>query len=109
MGSSSYGMDDKLYNRHKSFWGVDEIQEFFSGKSFHRADEGQELSYHLAQFFVHSLSDDYETFVNFVKKASYTDGGKSAAYEIYEDGLGELINQLFGEGDWSSNPEHWIE
>lgn len=100
-------MDGEMYHRHLSFWGKDEIQEFWSGDIFHRSDEGQELSYHLAQFAVQSLSQDRKTFTQFANKANYSDGGESAAIEVYEGSLGGLIAQYFGEGDWSPNPEDW--
>lgn len=106
-GSSPLKMDNELFERHKSFWGEKEIQEFWSGDAFHRPDEGQELSYNLAQFAVNSLSQDYESFMQFSNKASFKDGGETAAIEVYGGSLGNLINQFFGDGDWSPNPEKW--
>ena len=106
-GSSPLRMDNETYARHRSFWGEKEIQEFWSGDSFHRPDEGQELSYHLAQFAVNSLSHDYEAFIKFVNKAHYSDGGEAAANEVYEGSLGNLIIQFFGEGEWTPNPAIW--
>jgi hypothetical protein len=100
-------MDDELFARHKAFWGTKEIQEFWSGEAFHRPDEGQELSYHLAQFAVKSLSHDYAVFSRFVNKANYDDGGESAAIEIFGGGLEGLITQFFGEGDWVPKPQEW--
>ncbi len=106
-GSSPLRMDNELYGRHQAFWGEKEMQEFWSGDAFHRPDEGQELSYHLAQFAVHSLSQDYEAFVKFTNKAHFDDGGEAAANDVYEGSLGNLIVQFFGEGDWSPNPDIW--
>jgi hypothetical protein len=100
-------MDNEQYSRHQSFWGSDEIQEFWSGDAFHRPDEGQELSYHLAQFAVNSLSQDYESFIEFVNLAKYEDGGESAALEIYGSSLGYIIEQYFGGGNWIPNPDAW--
>lgn len=108
-GLTPLRMDNELYSRHKSFWGGKEIQEFWSGDSFHRTDEGQELSYHLAQFAVNSLSQDYDSFVKFTNKAHFSDGGETAANEIYEGSLGNLITQFFGQGEWVPKPEAWSE
>ncbi len=102
-------MDNETYSRHQSFWGENEIQEFWSGEVFHRADEGQELSYHLAQFAVNSLSQDYDVFIEFANKAHFKDGGEAAACEVYEGSLGNLISQFFGEGEWSPHPGLWEE
>ncbi len=106
-GSAPLRMDNELFERHKAFWGTKEIQEFWSGEAFHRPDEGQELSYHLAQFAVKSLSHDYEDFSRFVNKANYEDGGESAANDVFGGGLGGLISQFFGDGDWAPNPQEW--
>ncbi|MEW8232770.1 MAG: hypothetical protein AB2745_20785 [Candidatus Thiodiazotropha endolucinida] len=108
-GSAPLRMDNKMYSRHQSFWGEKEIQEFWSGKVFYRPDEGQELSYQLAQFAVNSLSQDYNVFIEFANKAHLKDGGEAAAIEVYEGSLGNLIYQFFGEGEWSPYPILWEE
>jgi len=100
-------MDKKLFDHHERFWGESEIQEFWSGKSFSRPDEGSGLSYNLAQFAVHSLSRDYEVFVEFVNNADFSDAGEAAANEVYEGSLGNLIAQYFGEGEWTPDPTVW--
>ena len=106
-GSTPLRMNDEMYARHKAFWGEKEIQEFWSGHSFYRTDEGQELSYHLAQFAVNSLSQEYEIFIKFVNNANYSDGGETAATETYGGSLGNLIYQYFGNGEWTPSPEKW--
>jgi len=108
-GSAPLRMDNETYARHRSFWGEGEIQEFWSGESFHRPDEGQELSYHLAQFAINSLSQDYDAFTRFANKAHFSDGGEAAAKEVYQGSLGNLIAQYFGEGDWAPRPEAWSD
>jgi len=106
-GSFPFRMDDETYMRHKSYWIEEEIQKFWSGDIFHEAGEGNELGYYLAQFAVHSLSKDYEAFKEFVNNAEFRDGGEEAANKVYGVSLGELIQQYFGEGDWSPAPEKW--
>ena len=105
---TSYGhSENEVYNEHHSFWNEKEIQEFWSGDSFSRSDEAQKLSYHLAHLAVKSLSTDYNTFIKFVNSAHYSDGGERAAQEYYGGTLGNLIAQLFGESNWSPEPEKW--
>lgn len=106
-GSSPLHMDSETYAKHQAFWSEDRMQEFWSGASFHRPDEGQELSYQLAHFAVNALSKDYEAFVDFSTKAQFADGGESAAREVYEGSLGNLIAQFLGEGNWAPNPNSW--
>ena len=108
-GSAQLKMDNETYARHQAFWDKKEIQDFWSGESFHRADEAQELSYHLAQFAVNSLSQDYEAFVRFANTAHFSDGGKAAANEVYGGSLGSLIGQYFGDGEWTPQPDAWTE
>lgn len=104
-GSSPLRMDNETYSRHMAFWGKSEIQEFWSGVSFGRPDEGQELSYHLAHFVVNSLSQDFEAFTEFSNRAHFKDGGEQAANEVFGCSLGSLIEQFFGEGQWDPNPQ----
>ena len=102
-------MDNKLLARHQLFWGEKEMQEFWSGKSFQRTDEGQELSYNLAQWIVNSLSQDYDLFIQFVNKAFSSDGGEAAAKECYGGSLGNFMNKFLGEGIWEPKPERGEE
>jgi len=96
-----------MFSKLKLFWGAEEIQKFWSGDIFHDAGEGNELAYFLAQYAVRSLSGDYNTFIEFVNMANYEDGGELAAIKVYGGSLGGLIEQYFGEGNWSPDPEVW--
>lgn len=106
-GYSGLRIDNEMIQAHQGFWGEEEIQEFWNGDSFSRTDEGQRLSYELAQLITNTLAQDYDVFVNFVNKAHFSDGGKQAASEIYEGDLGGLLVNLLGEADWSPKPELW--
>jgi len=100
-------LDKEAYERHVRFWGVKEIQEFWRGSSFTRPDEGQQLSYQLAQILVTNLSENYEAFVEFANKADWSDAGESAANQVYDISLGNLIENFLGEGSWYPNPKVW--
>ena len=108
-GFKSFRMDNEMARRHQAFWGEEEIQEFWKGDAFSRIDEGQELSYHLAQFSVQLLSQDYNHFVKFVNSAHHSDAGESAANEIYGGSLGGLLTNILGDYDWSPKPQLWKE
>lgn len=94
-------MDSDRLAEHHAFWNEDTIQEFWSGRSFGRTDEGNELSYELARYCVRALAHDREPFIEFAKNATFEDGGEAAAVAVYGGSLGGLIEQFFGAGDWA--------
>lgn len=94
-------MDRWMVEEHLAFWNEKKIQEFWTGRSFSRPDEGQDLSYHLAHFLVQSLARDFQSFKQFVLQAHFEDGGESAARAVYNNTLGYLIEGVLGEGEWS--------
>jgi hypothetical protein len=100
-GNRPLRMDPDRFREHEAFWNKDTIQEFWNGKSFARIDRGSELSYELARYCIRALAHDIPAFIEFALHASFEDGGEAAAVRIYEGGLGGLIEQFFGPGDWS--------
>lgn len=100
-------MDKTMLAKHHRFWTTETIQLFWSGESFSSADEGQELSYHLAQFVVNSLSQDYAGFVEFANQAHYNDAGEAALVSVYDASLQNVIEPLLGAGDWLPQPASW--
>jgi hypothetical protein len=94
-------MDQDRLAEHHAFWNEETIQEFWSGRSFGRVDAGLELSYELARYCVRALAHDREPFLEFVKSASFEDGGEAAAVAGYGGSLGGLIEQFFGAGNWA--------
>jgi len=108
-GSQPLIMDRDRILEHKRFWTADTIQEFWSGESFNRTDEGSDLSYELARYCLRALSHDHADIAAFSNAASHEDSGESAAIEIYGGRLGGLIHQFFGDGDWAPNPKLWSD
>lgn len=92
-------MDVEMLSRHQQFWNKSRIEEFKSGKSFSRTDDGQELSYHLGEFAVNTMSKDYASFVKFANLANWHDGGGSAIETIYGGNLDNILFTLFGKED----------
>jgi len=101
--------------RHRKFWKSQEIQEFWSGKSFLRADEGNELSYDLARIMVSQFAGNWEQFRSFVVAAESADGGATAAQRHLGIDLGQIVCALLEQAfdasfaptplTWSGTPE----
>lgn len=70
---------EQLHEKHLAFWDAATIQEFWSGKSFLRPDEGNMLSYELARVLVEYYARDWEAFRAFACEADRADGGGAAA------------------------------
>ncbi len=93
-GVYSTSSPQQMQARHRKFWKAQEIQEFWSGKSFLRADEGNELSYDLARIMVSQFSRDWENFRLFVLEARGEDGGAAAAQRHLGIELGHVACAL---------------
>ncbi len=77
--------------KHLAFWGADEVQEFWSGKSFSRTDDGNMLSYDLAKILVDVFAKDWDNFREFVLAAKWQDGGAEAAQRCLGTNLGDYV------------------
>lgn len=108
-GSAPLRMENERFAEHASFWNAETIQEFWSGESFNRTDQGSELSYELARYCLRALAHEHDVFAAFANSASFEDGGEAAAIETHGGSLGGVIDQFFGEGDWSPKPELWFQ
>ncbi|GAB2507384.1 hypothetical protein [Lysobacter humi (ex Lee et al. 2017)] len=98
----------EMVAKHAAFWNEQTIQEFWSGKSFVRPDEGCMLSYDLATKITRLAAGDFNAFRQFVNRADGADAGVAA-----EDALGfpvrNLIEAVLGDGPWDPCPELWRE
>lgn len=100
----------EMHEKHLRFWGSSEIQEFWSGKSFHRSDDGNMLSYDLARILVTHFSADWDQFRAFVLSSSSTDSGLAAAIEILGLQLGAAVASVMEQEvdeSWEPNPSLW--
>lgn len=94
----------ELRERHLAFWGAKEIQEFWSGASFFRPDDGNQLSYELARILVAYLGKQWDSFSSFAKASQRSDGGAAAAQAALGVSLGVLACGLL-EQEYSSRWE----
>ena len=100
----------ELMNKHREFWNTERMQEFWSGESFHRTDDGNSLSYDLARSIVALTGREWPTFTKFVLAAKRADAGAAAAMTALNLDLGELAAaalRLPRQADWSPNPSAW--
>src|SRR5688572_20752976 len=98
----------ELHEMHVKFWNRETIQEFWSGKSFLRADQGNLLSYELARILTGQFAEDWPAFRTFALQAKLDDAGREAAREHLGVDLGLAAAALFDKDeDWAPNPALW--
>ena len=100
----------EMHRKHKAFWHAREIQQFWSGESFDRADDGNMLSYDLARIMVEQMAKDWSAFRAFVLAAERNDSGEAAAREHLGVDLGEYVCALLARkraDGWAPDPAAW--
>lgn len=100
----------QMYEKHVKFWTTEHIQQFWSGESFHRTDDGGMLSYDLAKIFISNFSTNWDQFKAFVLAANADDAGKSAAAQYLGVSLGASVTTLFDKAPdaaWQPDPTTW--
>ena len=100
----------QMHDKHLGFWGAVEIQEFWSGKSFLRNDDGNMLSYDLARIVVVQLGSNWEWFRAFVLAADLADAGANACAAHLGVELGSVVCALLqrdSDPAWAPNPAMW--
>ena len=86
----------ELAYMHSKFWNAEKMQEFWSGKSYLRPDEGNALSYDLAQRLIEHIGRDHELLVRFVNLSVSDDGGSQAALKVLGMPLGQITEEVMG-------------
>lgn len=100
----------QMHERHRAFWGDAEIQQFWSGQSFLRNDDGNMLSYDLARIIVEQLGGNWPAFQAFVRDAHSADAGAAAAQQHLGMSLGQLAGTLLErepDNQWEPDPAAW--
>ena len=101
----------QLRNMHLAFWNAQEIQVFWSGASFLRADNASLLSYDLARIIVEQLGKNWELLTRFVLTANEVDAGAISARQHLGVDLGEFVCALLDQEPsraWSPDSDMWI-
>lgn len=105
--SSRFLLDPELAQRHRAYWSREKIDGFWSGESFYLADEGQELSYSLAEVLVRNLLSDHpQQAMDIVRLAHFRDAGDLAFQQSLGVGLADRVAQFLGPGDWQPHCDH---
>jgi hypothetical protein len=101
---------EQMHEKHRRFWSVVSIQEFWSGQSFQEAGDANLLSYDLARIIVEQFARDWPSFTQFVLNAKHDDAGATAARAHLGLDLGELVTTLLERDtpkSWEPDPEKW--
>jgi hypothetical protein len=98
----------ELHEMQRAFWNANTIQEFWSGKSWLRSDDGNMLSYELAATFVSLAARDWDAFRLFVNDATLVDAGNDAAGRHLGHGVAAFATSLLGPGPWEPDPPRWL-
>jgi hypothetical protein len=97
----------ELAYMHSRFWNEETMQEFWSGKSYKRPDDGNALSYDLAQRLIALIGQDHDLLTRFALTAHYSDGGKQAAMDILGQPIESLTAEVIGAEFVAPDPERW--
>lgn len=84
----------QLHERQRAFWTDERIQEFWSGESFFRNDDGNLLSYELARIMVAQMGRSWPAFEQFAKHAQREDSGAAAARDHMSLDLGAYASLI---------------
>jgi hypothetical protein len=105
--SGSHFTPAEMRSKHSVFWDEKTIQEFWSGKSFLRVDDGNLLSYDLAKQLTTLISQNRASFVSFSNAADIFDSGQQAAEHHLGIPLEHAVSHLLGAGNWRPEPSLW--
>jgi len=97
----------EMREKHLKFWNESTIQEFWSGKSWLRPDEANELSYDLARTFALLAGEDFDAFRAFANVADAADAGNAAAIRHLGYPVANLAEAVLGDGPWEPKPDLW--
>lgn len=94
--------------KHAAFWNEDTIQQFWTGHSFLRPDDGNLLSYDLAERMTRLLSaEDYPRYAALLRAARAEDGGIGALRDAFGLDPGDVASEVLGAGPWQAQPSTW--
>lgn len=101
----------QMREKHQQFWNDAHIQEFWSGQSFLRSDDGGLLSYDLARLLVARFATDWPRFRTFANAAHVSDSGAAAADQHLQIELGTAVMALIDaqqhDRPWQPDPSGW--
>jgi hypothetical protein len=107
--TARFRLDRELLDQHLAHWDAETIQQFWSGESWQIPGDGFELSYNLAEVIWRKIQGEIaksrEQLLRFINEATKDDAGEAACLEIFQMGLGEVVADFLGPGEWKPNPD----
>lgn len=101
LGGVGLHMNREEAERHRTYWADNGLEGFWFGSSFHRTDDGMELSYALSQVLVRNMiSTGRERFFDFARLATDLDAGEASCLRVYGCSLSDWAAQFLGPGEW---------
>lgn len=97
----------EMADKHARFWNAQTIQEFWTGHSFLRPDDGNLLSYDLAERLTQLLGRDYPRYAALLRAARADDGGIAALHDAFGLAPGDVAADVLGPGPWQAQPASW--
>jgi hypothetical protein len=85
----------ELHAKHIEFWNDETIQQFWTGRAFRRADDGNMLSYDLARILVAQMGRAWPSFERFAQEATRDDAGARSARANLALDLGAYVSLMF--------------
>lgn len=92
---------DEIKETIETYWTAETIQDFWTGRGFHRPDEGQMHSYHLALVLVRKLTGDLPRFRSFLREVEASDNGTVALQKFFNTTPAAMVADYLGDGDWA--------
>jgi hypothetical protein len=92
-------LTSELAAEHRSYWNENNIQEFWSGFSFSKPGQSQDLSYSLAEILAEHMRS-LPGYREFILHCHRKDAGKSAAAKFLQITIGALAAIFLGSGNW---------
>jgi len=104
-------LDHEVCEKHEDYWNESTIQEFWRGESWAMAGSSFKLSYELARILLKKIEEDIRpsraSLLSFIGHAHRSDAGEEAAQKYLKVGLGDLMADFLGAGDWRPQPARW--
>ncbi|HRX85145.1 MAG TPA: hypothetical protein P5572_09010 [Phycisphaerae bacterium] len=97
-GRPTLQLNHEVADTLRAYWKTHPLDEFWCGRSFARADDGQRCSYQLAEVLVRLiLADHRPRFLPFLEDSAAEDGGEAAAQEHFSRSLAEIARTFLGD------------
>jgi hypothetical protein len=110
-GTEAYPLDRERRARHAAHWNPTTIQPFWSGVAWEVPSATSDLNFSLAQilwrFIEAALDPAPAALMAFLGGAHRDNGGEESFRDLFDLGLGDVVTEFLGEGEWAPWPGIW--